>query len=212
MVCKTSNTFISIISALVSNHLFSSKDTDYSYISRTVSQKQVDSNNQWIFELGVKSGDELPIYCNIGFQNQDRFSVQIKHKIMLYSISPDIIECSCVIGSTKFPDCNEYQVDFERNKYNDSYNEVRRFYEHFIQGEGKPYISFKDYKELYPFIIFALRQLKKMLLASQSSSKQDFVSEQEMMVLEQNLQAIGLLLTQKIISVSSDAVRQFDIM
>ena len=37
--------------ALVSNHLLSGKNTDYSYISRTVSQKQVDSNNQWIFEL-----------------------------------------------------------------------------------------------------------------------------------------------------------------
>ena len=29
--------------ALVSNHLLSGKNTDYSYISRTVSQKQVDS-------------------------------------------------------------------------------------------------------------------------------------------------------------------------
>ena len=58
--------------ALVSNHLLSSKNTDYSYISRTVSQKQVDSNNQWIFELGVKSGDELPIYAIIGFQTQDQ--------------------------------------------------------------------------------------------------------------------------------------------
>ena len=121
--------------ALVSNHLLSGKNTDYSYISRTVSQKQVDSNNQWIFELGVKSGDELPIYAIIGFQNQDRFSPDQTQNNAIFD-RPDIIECSCHIGAVKFPDTNEYQVDFERNKYNDLYNEVRRFYKDFIQGEG----------------------------------------------------------------------------
>ena len=55
--------------ASVSNHLLSGKNTDYSYISRTVSQKQIDSNNQWIFELGVKSMEmNLPIYAIIAFQ------------------------------------------------------------------------------------------------------------------------------------------------
>ena len=119
---------------LVSNHLLSNKNTDYSYISRTVSQKQVDSNNQWIFELGVKSGDELPLYAMIAFQNQDRVSPDQMQNNAIFD-RPDIIEASCVIGSTKYPDTNEYQVDFERKKYNDLYNEVRRFYKDFIHGE-----------------------------------------------------------------------------
>ena len=91
---------------------------------------------------------------------------------MLFLLDSDIIECSCHIGAVKFPDTNEYQVDFERNKYNDLYNEVRRFYKDFIHGEGSPYISFKDFKELYPFIIFDLL----------NPYKQNFDSELVMML------------------------------
>ena len=108
----------------------------------------------------------LPIYAIIGFQNQDRFSPDQTQNNAIFD-RPDIIEASCHIGAIKFPDTNEYQVDFERNKYNDLYNEVRRFYKDFIKGEGSPYISFKDFKELYPFIIFDLRANKDMV-SSQS--------------------------------------------
>ena len=128
---------------------------------------------------------------------------------MLFLIVPDIIECSCHIGAVKFPDTNEYQVDFERNKYNDLYNEVRRFYKDFIHGEGSPYISFKDFRELYPFIIFDLRANKDMVSSQSVQAKFRFRAGYD--AVGANLQAIGLLLTQKIISVSSDGQRQFDI-
>ena len=194
--------------ALVSNHLLSGKNTDNSYISRTVSQKAVDSNNQWIFEFGVKSGDELLIYAIIAFQNQDRFSPDQTQNNAIFD-HPDIIEASCHIGSVKFPDTNEYQVDFERNKFNDLYNEVRRFYKDFIKGEGSPYISFKVFKELYPFIIFDLRANKDMLSSQSVQARFRFRGGYD--AVAQNFQAIGLLLTQKIISISSDGQRQFDI-
>ena len=71
----------------------------------------------------------------------------------------DVIEASCSIGSHRYPS-NEMQIDFERNKYNDAYNEVRRFYKDYIQGEGSPYITFKDFKELYPLWVFDLRAQK----------------------------------------------------
>ena len=193
---------------LVSNHLLSGKNTDYSYISRNVSQKQVDTNNQWIFELGVKSGDELPIYAIIAFQNENRFSPDQMQNNAIFD-RPDIIECSCVIGSTKFPDTNEYQIDFERNKYNDLYNEVRRFYKDFLHGEGSPYISIKDFKELYPFVIFDLRNQKDVV--SSQSVQARFRFRAGYNAVDQNFQGIGLLITQKIISVSSDGQRQFDI-
>ena len=51
------------------------------------------------------------------FKHKIRFSPDQTQNNAIFD-RPDIIEASCVIGSTKFPD-NEYQVDFERNKYND---------------------------------------------------------------------------------------------
>ena len=145
-----------------------------------------------------KSGDELPIYAIIGFQTQDQFSPDQTQNNAIFD-RPDIIEASCVIGSTKFPD-NEYQVDFERNKYNDLYNEVRRFYKDFIQAEGAPYISFKEFKELYPLVIFDLRHQKDVVSSQSVQARFRFRAGYD--AVGQNLQAIGLLLTQKIISVS----------
>ena len=69
--------------------------------------------------------------------------------------------------SVKFPDSNEYQVDFERNKYNDLYNEVRRFYKDFIQGEGSPYIVLKILKN-YILLLYLILELIKIWLSSQS--------------------------------------------
>ena len=72
-----------------------------------------------------------------------------------------------------------------------------------------PYISFKDFKELYPFIIFDLRANKDMVSSQSVQAKFRFRAGYD--AVGQNLQAIGLLLTQKIISVISDGQRQFDI-
>ena len=68
---------------------------------------------------------------------------------------------------------------------------------------------FKDFKELYPFIIFDLRANKDMVSSQSVQARFRFRAGYD--AVGQNLQAIGLLLTQKIISVSSDGQRQFDI-
>ena len=60
-----------------------------------------------------------------------------------------------LLVATKFPDTNEYQVDFERNKYNDLFNEVKRFYKDFIQWRRSTiHYHYKDFEELYPFRYF----------------------------------------------------------
>ena len=148
------------------------------------------------FWIRSKIRDELPIYAIIAFQNQDRFSPDQTQNNAIFD-RPDIIECSCVLGVTKFPDTNEYQVDFERNKYNDLYNEVRRFYKDFIHGEGSPYISFKDFKELYPFVIFDLRHQKDVVSSQSVQARFRFRAGYDAVV--RNFQAIGLLLTQKLL-------------
>ena len=72
---------------------------------------------------------------------------------------PDVLEANCIVGSLKYPDTKN-QIDFERNKYNDVYNEMRRFYKDFIGRQGTPYISYKDFKELYPCLFYDLEITK----------------------------------------------------
>ena len=119
-----------------------------------------------------------------------------------------MIEASCNVGTTRYRD-NEFQVDFNRNEYNEPYNEIGRFYKDYIKGEGSPYTTFKDFKELYILWVFDLRAQK------------DNPSAQPIMVnfkfsaafnhAANNYKAVALVLTQNMISVSSDGARMFDI-
>ena len=120
-----------------------------------------------------------------------------------------MIEASCIIGTVRYPD-HEYQVDFDRNKYNEPYNEIRRFYKDYIRGEGSPYITFKDYKELYNLWVFDLRAQKDNPSAQPIQVNFKFRAGYD--AVANNYQATALVLTQKVVSVSSDGQRQFDLL
>ena len=194
--------------ALVNEHILAKKTTDYSYVSRMVSTKPVNSNNRWTMEIGTESGTDVPIYLIVGFQSTNKFNADQAHSNGIFD-RLDVTEASCHIGTTRYPD-TEYSIDFDRNKYNDAYNEVRRFYKDYIKGEGSPYITFKEFKEIYNLWVFDLRAQKQN--PSAQPIKVNFTFRAGFNATAGNYQAIALVLTQKIVSVSSDGQRQFDIL
>ena len=194
--------------SLVNEHILAKKNTDYSYVSRSISSKPVNSNNNWSFEIGTESKSDIPIYVIVGFQTADRSGPDQTQNNAIFD-RLDIIEASCNIGSVRYPE-HEYQVDFNRNKYNEPYNEIHRFYKDYIKGEGSPYITYKDFKELYNLWVFDLRAQKDNPSAQPISVRFKFRAGYD--AVANNYQATALVLTQKIISVSSDGYRQFDVL
>ena len=158
-------------------------------------------------EIGTESGTDVPIYVIVGFQTAARAGPNQTQNNAIFD-RLDVIEASCNIGTVRYPD-NEYQIDFTRNKYNEPYNEIRKFYKDYIGGEGSPYITFKDFKELYPLWVFDLRAQKDNPSAQPIQVKFKFRAGYD--ATTANYQATALVLTQKLISVSSDGQRQFDI-
>ena len=71
------------------------------------------------------------------------------------------------------------------------------------------YITFKDFKELYPLWVFDLRAPKDNPSAQPIHVNFKFRLGYD--AKGNNYQATALVLTQKLISVSSDGHRQFDI-
>ena len=193
--------------SLVNGHILAKKNTEYSYVARTVSSKQVNSNNKWRMEIGSLSGIDIPIYVIVGFQSQARTGPNQRQNNAIFD-RVDVIEASCNIGSVRYPE-HEYQVDFDRNMYNEPYNEIRRFYKDYIKGEGSPNISFKEFKELYNLWVFDLRNQKDN--PSSQPISVDFKFRAGYDAVGADYQATALILSQKIISVSSDGQRQFDI-
>ena len=146
---------------------------------------------------------DIPIYVIVGFQTADRSGPDQTQNNGIFD-RLDIIEASCQIGSVRYPE-HEYQVDFNRNKYNEPYNEIRRFYKDYIKAEGSPYITYKDFKELYNLWVFDLRAQQDNPSAQPISVGFKFRAGYD--AVANNYQAIALVLTQKIISVSSDGYR-----
>ena len=128
--------------------------------------------------------------------------------LVLYKHLYLLIEASCIVATVRYPD-HEYQIGFQRNKYNEPYNEIRRFYKDYIKGERAPYISFKDFKVLYNLYVFDLRAQKDNLSAQPVRPAFKFCAGFN--VIANNCQAVALVLTQKVISVSSGGVRMFDV-
>ena len=142
----------------LNEHILSKKNTKYSYVSRMVSYKPVNLNNNWSFEIGTESGTDVPICVIVGFQSAQRAGPNQAQNEAIFD-PLDVIEASCKVGSLRYPD-HEFQIDYQRNKYNEVYNEFGRFHKDYIEGGGSPYISFKDFKELYNHYVFDLRAQK----------------------------------------------------
>ena len=192
---------------LVNEHIPSKKNTECSFVSRMISYKPVNSNNNWKMEIGVESGSDVPIYVVVGVQSAARAGPDQTQNNAIFD-RPDIIEASCNIGSVRYPE-HEYQVDFNRNKYNEPYNEIRRFYKDYIKGEGAPYLSFNDFKELYTLYVFDIRAQKDN--PSAQPIRVNFKFRAGYDAVANNYQAVASTLTQKLIIVSSNGQRQFDI-
>ena len=183
--------------SLVNEHILAKNNTEYSYVARTVSSKPVNLNNNWRIEIGSLSGIDFPIYVIVGFQSQARTGPDQRQNNAVFD-RLDVIEASCNIGSVRYPE-HEYQVDFTKNKYNEPYNEIKRFYKDYIKGEGGPYITFKDFKELYNLWVFDLRNQKDN--PSSQPISVDFKFRVGYDAVTANYQATALILSQKIISV-----------
>ena len=193
--------------SLANEHTLSKKNTEYSYVSRMVSYKPLNSNNNWMMGMGVEGGSDEPIFVIVGFQSAQKAGPD-QTQNNARSDCLDVIEASCNVGTQRYPD-HEFQIDYQRNKYNEAYNEVRRFYKDYIKGEGSPYISFKIFKELYNHYVFDLRAQKEN--PSAQPIRVNFKFRAGYDVVANNYQAVALVSSQTMISVSSDGVIIFDV-
>ena len=87
---------------LMLGHIVSKAATELSYIKKSSLMKDVTTENNWFFELGVGDGIDLPIYVIVGFLPRDQFNQQHQNNDTFYR--PSVVNAQCTHGSEKFPD------------------------------------------------------------------------------------------------------------
>ena len=200
---------------LLLGHISSKAPTKLSYIKRSSYMKDVTTESNWTFELGIGDGIDILIYVIVGFMQRDQFNQQHQKNDTLYK--PGVVDAQCIIGSEKFPDagfiCN-YSID----KYSQAYGKiVSRFRPLAKDNIVQPYITQKDFKTSnkypdgnpgYEVYVFDKRHHQDYSSAHPINVKFDF---RPAVTAATKLIGCVLVLTNKLISVSSDGQKQYDL-
>ena len=87
---------------LLLGDIVSKTPTESSFIKRSSYMKDVTTENNWTFALGVGDGIDIPIYVIVGFMQRDQFNQQ--HQNNDTFCRPSVVNAQCIIGSEKPPD------------------------------------------------------------------------------------------------------------
>ena len=142
----------------------------------------------------------------VGFQARNKIDSQV-HDNAVFDRLP-ISNAVCKIGSEKYPD-DGIEWDYNRDKYDQAYSEIENFYH--LNSETNllnPFIDLNKFRTNYNFYVFGLSK-QRDIIANQPI-RLEFKFNAAIDVADYI--AYALVLTQKLISISSDGQRHFDLL
>ena len=190
---------------LVMDQTLDKDPTELFYMERIVFRKDVNTNNIRTFELG-SSGESTPSFITVGFQARNKIDSQT-HDIAIFDRLP-VSNAVCKIGSEKYPD-DGIECDYDRDKYDQAYSEIENFY--LLKSETNllsPFIDIHKFRTNYKFFVFDLSKQKDNIASPPIRLEFKFNAAIDVA----DFIAYALVLTPKLISISSDGQRHFDLL
>ena len=185
--------------------------TSLHYPERSVFVKEVNTQNFWTFELGVQENINVPIWVFVAFQQMDRQNDQNLNKDTFYRMP--VTSAQCIIGTEKYPD-NAILLNYDDDEYSQGYGEIVNAFRALIKDNIlQPYISEDDYRSNndgdiigYNIHVFDIRYQKTF--ETGQSVKVEFKFDK---VIPAGIYGYALVITNRLISISSDGQRMFDL-
>ena len=190
---------------LVMDQILDKDPTELYYTERVVFRKDVNTNNNWTFELG-NSGESTPTSVVVAFQARNEIDSQT-HDNAIFDRLP-VSNAVCKIGSEKYPD-DGIECDYDRDKYDQAYSEIENFY--LLKSETNllnPFIDLHKFRTNYNFYVFDLSKQKDNIASQPIRLEFKFNAAIDVA----DYIAYALVLTPKLISISSDGQRHFDLL
>ena len=181
------------------------------YPERSVFMKQVNTQNLWNFELGTQEGINIPIWIFVAFQQSDRQNSQNENNDTFYR--PLVTSAQCIIGTEKYPDSG-ILLNYNDDDYSQGYGQIKEAFKALTKDNLlQPYISDDDFRSNndgdnigYNIYAFDIRYQKNF-----ESSQPINVEFKFDGAIPAGINGYALVLTNKLISISSDGQRMFDL-
>ena len=185
--------------------------TNLHYPERSVFMKEVNTRNFWTFELGTQEGVNVPIWIIVGFQQSDRQHDQKLNNDTSYR--PPVTSAQCIIGTGKYPD-SAILLNYNDGDYSQGYVQIKEAFKALTKDDIlQPYISEDDFRSSnegdnigYNIHCFDVRYQKNY--ESGQSVKVEFKFDG---VIPAGIYGYALVLTNRLVRISSDGQRMFDL-
>ena len=173
--------------------------------------KKVNTQTLWTFELGTQEGINIPVWIIVGFLQSDRPHDQNLNNDSFYR--PPVTSAQCIIGSEKCPD-SAILLIFDDDEYSQVYDQIKEAFRALTKDDLlQPYRSDNDFRSSidgdnngYNLYVFDIRYQKN--LESAQLRKVEFKFDG---IVPAVVYGYALVITKKLVSISSDGHRHFDL-
>ena len=197
--------------SILSKQIINKTPTQIQYPERSVFMKEVNTQNFWTFELGTQEGINIPTWIFVGFQHNDRQHDQNLNNDSFVRLP--VISAQVVIGTERYPD-SAILLNYDDDDYSQGYGQIKKAFRALTKDDIlQPYITEDDFRSSnngndigYNIYAFDIRYQKNFENAQ--SVKVEFKLSENVAA---GIYGYALVLTNKLISISSDGQRMFDL-
>ena len=196
---------------ILMSQIVNKKPTELKYVESSVFLREVNTQNMWTFELGTQEGINVFIWIIVGFQQSDRQHDQNINNDPFYR--PPLTSAQYIIGTEKHPD-SAILLNYDDDDYSQGYTQIKEAFIALSKDDIlKSYISDNDFRSTndgknigYNLCVFDIRYQKNFESAQPIEVEFKFDG-----VIPAGIYGYALVLTKKIISISSDGQRHSDL-
>ena len=197
---------------ILSKQILSKTPIELRYVERSVFTKEVNKQNLWNFEFESQESMNVPIWIIIGFQQQDRQGSQDLNNDTICRLP--VVSAQCIIGTEKYPDAG-ILLNYDDDDYSQGYHQKEAFKALTKDDILQPYIPEEDFKSSnaaaydvgYNLYVFDTRYQKKYTASQPIEVEFKFIG-----FVPNDVSGYALVLTRRLVSISSDGQRHFDLM
>ena len=197
--------------SILSKQNLNKTPTQIQYPERFVFMKEVNTQNFWTFELGTQEGINIPTWVFVAFQQNDRQHDQNLNNDTFVRLP--VISAQVVIGTERYPD-SAISLNYDDDDYSQGYGLIKEAFKALTKDDIlQPYISEDDFRSSnegnnigYNIYAFDMRYQKNFENAQPVKVEFKFSEN-----IPAGIYGYALVLTNKLVSISSDGQRMFDL-